>query len=88
MSRVMQHFRECLDEKHVEWCEYRLDADVVTDKNVNIFPPVDPAWDVHGWSNQDKVTIYLRSGISPEFAAQIIEIYENYFHEKKEKQYE
>lgn len=87
MSRVLQRFRECLNEKHIEWRECRTDADIVTDKDVKTFPPVDPAWDVHGWDGQDKVTVYLRSGVSPEFAAQIIEMYENYFHEK-EKKYE
>lgn len=89
MSCVIQHLCKCLDEKHIEHNQYNSDRNVIADKNVHAVPIVDPMWDVHGWEDEHKVVVYLRSGISPEFAAEIIEMYENYFHEKnKEKQYE
>lgn len=82
MSLVMQHFRKCLKENHIKYHESRPDSNVITDIHIeeNVF---DPCWDVCGYEGYDTVNLYLRSSISPELAAEIIKIYENYFAEKE-----
>ena len=88
MSLVMQRFRKCLEENHIEYHEKYLDTNVITDIHIGHESDLFPIWDVSGYESDDTVLVNLRSLISPELAANIIKIYEDYFHEKKKKEYE
>lgn len=84
MSLVMQRFRKCLEENHIEYYEDHPDSNVVADRYLKGEEIRDPMWDVSGYEGQDGVLIYLRSYISPELAAKIIKIYEDYFTNKED----
>lgn len=84
MSLVMQRFRKCLEENHIEYYEDNPDSDVIADKGLKGEKIQDPMWDVSGYEGRDTVSISLRSYISPELAAKIIKIYEDYFTNKED----